>query len=38
MFHVATVLSTIREYGEGFRSAFICEACLGAAVTGTNWN
>lgn len=38
MFHVATVLSTIREYGEGFRSVFVCEYCVRAAVTGTNWN
>jgi hypothetical protein len=38
MFHVATILSHIREYGEGFRSAFICESCIRAAVTGTNWN
>lgn len=38
MFHIATVLSRIREYGEGFRSAFICEHCVRVAVTGTNWN
>lgn len=38
MFHVATVQTGIREYGEGFRSAFVCERCIRAAVTGTSWN
>jgi hypothetical protein len=38
MLHVASVRHHIREYGDGFRSAFICETCARAAVTGTNWN
>ena len=38
MFHIATAVSDIREYGDGFRSVFICEQCTRAAVTGTNWN
>jgi hypothetical protein len=28
MFHVCTVASTLREYGDGFRSAFFCEDCM----------
>ncbi len=38
MFHCASIESSAREYGEGFRSVFYCETCIRAAVTGTNWN
>lgn len=38
MFHVATVRSDIREYGDGFRGLYVCEDCGGAACQGTMWN
>ena len=38
MFHVATVESQVREYGDGFRSLYACETCARIACTGTNWN
>ncbi|MEO6887516.1 MAG: hypothetical protein ABI456_00730 [Ktedonobacteraceae bacterium] len=38
MFHVCTVASTLREYGDGFRSAFLCEGCLQVASLATGWN
>lgn len=38
MFHVATVEHGIREYGDGFRSVFICETCERTCSTGTGWN
>ena len=38
MFHILTVESGIREYGDGMRSLFVCEACAVAACTATNWN
>jgi len=38
MFHGASIESSVREYGEGFRSVFFCEHCVRTAVTGTNWN
>lgn len=31
MFHVCTVASTLREYGDGFRSLFLCEECMQVA-------
>jgi hypothetical protein len=38
MFHVATLNSSVRRYGDGFRSLFICEVCEGAACHATGWN
>ena len=38
MFHVLTVTCFIREYGDGFRSLFVCEDCNIAACNGTPWN
>lgn len=38
MFHGATVVSSVREYGEDFVSVFYCEHCIQVAITGTNWN
>ena len=38
MFHITTVQNTVREYGDGFRSLYICEDCLTSACTGTGWN
>ncbi|MDQ2715410.1 MAG: hypothetical protein M3Z08_10930, partial [Chloroflexota bacterium] len=38
MFHVCTVASTLREYGDGFRSAFLCEECLQVASQAMGWN
>jgi hypothetical protein len=38
MFHVATVEHHVREYGDGFRSLFLCEDCHMAACNATGWN
>ncbi len=38
LFHVATVTKDIREYGDGFRSLFVCEDCQIAASHATMWN
>jgi hypothetical protein len=38
MFHVATVEHLVREYGDGFRSLFLCEDCHVAACNATGWN
>lgn len=38
MFHVLTVMNTVREYGHGPRSLYLCEDCHTVAVTATNWN
>jgi len=38
MFHVCTVASTLREYGDGFRSLFFCEECMQIASQAMGWN
>jgi hypothetical protein len=38
MFHVATVENHIREYGDGWRSAYICDDCQIVSCTATGWN
>jgi hypothetical protein len=38
MFHVATMTDGVREYGDGFRSLFVCEDCRHAACHATSWN
>jgi hypothetical protein len=38
MFHVCTVAATLREYGDGFRSAFFCEDCMQTASQAMGWN
>ena len=38
MFHVCTVANTLREYGDGFRSAFFCEDCMQIASQAMGWN
>jgi hypothetical protein len=38
MFHVTTVENHVREYGDGWRSLFICEDCLTIACNATGWN
>jgi hypothetical protein len=38
MFHLCTVASTLREYGDGFRSAFFCENCMQVASQAIGWN
>jgi hypothetical protein len=38
MFHVATLTVEVREYGDGFRSLFVCEECECAACQATSWN
>ncbi|WP_433789618.1 hypothetical protein [Actinoplanes sp. CA-252034] len=38
MFHTITVSSTVREYGDGPRSLYLCEECRTVAVTATGWN
>lgn len=38
MFHVATLGDDVRQYGDGFRSLFICEDCERAACHATGWN
>ncbi|GCE21886.1 hypothetical protein [Dictyobacter kobayashii] len=38
MFHLCTIASTLREYGAGFRSAFLCEDCQQVASQSSGWN
>ncbi len=38
MFHIATMTCDVREYGDGFRSLFICEDCDIVASHATGWN
>jgi hypothetical protein len=38
MFHVATLRAGVRQYGDGFRSLFVCEDCARAACHATAWN
>ncbi len=38
MFHMCTVASTIRAYGDGFRSLLFCEPCRQVASVGTGWS
>jgi hypothetical protein len=38
MFHIATMRGGVREYGDGFRSLFVCEDCGRAASHATGWN
>jgi hypothetical protein len=38
MFHVATLTNGVREYGDGFRSLFVCEDCERVACHATGWN
>jgi hypothetical protein len=38
MFHLLTVDSGIRSYGDGWRSLFLCEDCHLIACTATSWN
>jgi hypothetical protein len=38
MFHLCTVASTLREYGDGFRSLFFCEECMQVASQAVGWN
>ena len=38
MFHVLTVEAQIHEYGDAWRSLFVCETCRVAASKAINWN
>jgi hypothetical protein len=38
MFHIVTVEHHVRDYGDGWRSLFLCEDCLVASVNATSWN
>lgn len=38
MFHVATLTDGVRQYGDGWRSLFVCEECECAACHATSWN
>jgi len=38
MFHIGTVRNQIREYGDGFRSLFLCEDCHVVTSNATGWN
>jgi len=38
MFHVTTLTNGARQYGDGFRSLFVCEGCERAACHATAWN
>ena len=38
MFHVGYTGHSVREYGDGFRSLFICEDCRVSATVATLWN
>ena len=38
MFHIGWTDTQTREYGEGFRSLFICEDCQTSATLATLWN
>jgi hypothetical protein len=38
MFHVLSVEHHVRDYGDGFRSLFLCEDCRIVACNATGWN
>jgi len=38
MFHITTLRDGVRQYGDGFRSLFVCEECERVASHGTGWN
>lgn len=38
MFHIATLTDGVRQYGDGFRSLFVCEDCARVACHATGWN
>lgn len=38
MFHLLSVTHHVRDYGDGFRSLFLCEDCHTAACQATSWN
>jgi hypothetical protein len=38
MFHVVSVEHHVREYGDGWRSLFICEDCQTVTCNATGWN
>ncbi len=38
MFHICTVSSNLREYGDGLRSVFVCEDCMQVASHAVGWN
>jgi hypothetical protein len=38
MFHVATLVDSVRPYGDGFRGLFVCEVCERVACHATSWN
>ncbi len=38
MFHVSTMVTDVREYGDGFRSLYLCETCGLVASHATPWN
>jgi hypothetical protein len=38
MFHIATLRDGVRQYGDGFRSLFVCEDCERIACHATGWN
>jgi hypothetical protein len=38
MFHVFSVEHHVRDYGDGWRSLFVCAECQVAACNGTGWN
>lgn len=38
MFHAGHIEARPREYGDGFRSLFLCERCLVSATLATLWN
>ncbi len=38
MFHVGYTAHSVRRYGDGFRSLFICEDCRVSATVATMWN
>lgn len=38
MFHAGNIEARPREYGDGFRSLFLCERCLVSATLATLWN
>jgi hypothetical protein len=38
MFHLGYTGTQVREYGDGFRSLFICETCRTSATVATLWN
>jgi hypothetical protein len=37
MFHVVTVENHVRDYGDGWRSLFVCEDCHTVASNATGW-